>query len=103
MSLFPNQQSKTPQFIERTATPLPPRRPLPAFPPLPPGFDRWAYRGVKWASGRAVMVTSWDETTDDEWDPPMMFQTRGDEHTYYLEAIIDHCFICKCADCASVK
>lgn len=59
------------------------------------------YRGVKWASGRAVMVTSFDVTMDEEWDPPMMFQTRGDDNTHYLEAVIDHHWVCKCLECSA--
>ncbi|HEY1051233.1 MAG TPA: hypothetical protein VGE39_15790 [Prosthecobacter sp.] len=76
---------------------------LPQLPPLPGGFDCWVYRGVKWASRRAVMVTSFDETMDKDWDPVAMFETRGDEHTHYIEAVIHHCFICKCGLCMESK
>jgi len=79
-------------------------QPLPPFPPLPPGFSRWIYRGVKWASGTAVMNTSFDEIMDDgSWDPPAMFQTMGHDHTHYLEAVIDHHFICKCQQCRDTR
>lgn len=73
---------------------------LPLLPPIPPGFDRWIYRGVKYASPRAIMVTSIDET-DDDWDPVHMFQTRGDDNTHYAEAVIDHHWICKCDECVA--
>lgn len=45
------------------------------------------------------MVTSFDETTDPEWDPPAMFQTDGDDDTHYAEAVINHHEICRCAEC----
>ncbi len=89
--------SKTPQFVALTEVPRP--ETLPPFPRLPFGFQLWVYRGIKWASDRAVMVTSWDELTDDKWDPPAMFQTRGDPNTHYIEAIRDHHWICKCSEC----
>ena len=72
---------------------------LPLLPPLPLGFDRWVYRGIKYASPRAIMVTSFDETMDSDWDPVCMFQTRGDENTHYAEAVIDHHDICECSEC----
>jgi len=72
---------------------------LPKYPPIPEGFDQWIYRGVKYASPRAIMVTSFDETEDERWDPPAMFQTKGHDHTHYLEAVIYHHEICECAEC----
>lgn len=92
-------ESKTPQFVRLTAAFAPPEGTLPPLPPLPPGYDRWVYRGIAWQSQRAVMVTSWDPATDEEWDPAAIFQTRGDADTHYIEAVADHHWICKCADC----
>lgn len=74
---------------------------LPPLPPLPLGFDRWVYLGVKYASPRAIMVTSYDERTDPSWDAPAVFATRGDDHTHYAEAKINHHWICDCEECAS--
>lgn len=72
---------------------------LPALPAVPVGFSRWVYRGVKFASRRAIMVTSYDEKMDTHWDPPVVFQTCGDEHTHYAEAVMDHHAICECREC----
>jgi len=55
-----------------------------------------------WASGRAVVVTSFDVTQDIEWDPVAVFETEGQENTHYIEAVIDHDWICKCAECRPV-
>lgn len=72
---------------------------LPLLPPVPLGFDRWVYRGIAYASPHAIMVTSWDETTDPNWDPPFVFKTDGDRDTHYAEAVINHHEICRCCEC----
>lgn len=72
---------------------------LPLLPPVPLGFDRWVYRGIAYASPRAIMVTSLDETTDPDWDPPFVFKTDGDQYTHYAEAVINHHEICRCSEC----
>lgn len=76
---------------------------LPDYPALPLGFDRWVYRGIKYASPHAIMVTSIDTTKDGDWDEPMMFQTTGDDDTHYAEAVIDHHYVCECEECLAAK
>jgi hypothetical protein len=76
---------------------------LPLLPPVPLGFNRWIYRGVKYASPRAIMVTSFNETDDADWDPVAVFQTDGNADTHYAEAIIDHHYICRCSECIASR
>jgi hypothetical protein len=63
---------------------------LPPLPPVPPGFDRWEYRGQGWTAGKPVEFAFFPSGLTDGWrvaDGPRC--TNGDDGTHYLEAVRD--------------
>jgi hypothetical protein len=63
---------------------------LPPLPPVPPGFDRWEYRGPFWKPKRECFWAIWCETdgwTYDEGDE--LTEPAGMSPSEYIEAVRD--------------
>lgn len=71
-------------------TNIPPN--LPTLPPVPPGFDRWEYRGANYSANSGIYDHC--ERSDDSWFRHAMgydlsWSLDGDDRTHVIEAVRD--------------
>ena len=65
---------------------------LPPLPPVPPGFDRWEYRGEAWKSKHHCLFGACEHGDERWWggfERGRPMETLGSSRTHYIEAVRD--------------
>lgn len=77
---------------------------LPPLPPVPPGFDRWVYRGPHWKPRRECVWTTLDEDGWIEDDDTTPSEPWGGSSNPYIEAVRDEPFVGEaCPKCGATR